>query len=59
MRCVVAPDDGLRQPDRAHAEVGIGAQVAQLHGLAAGSLTLDELLVRSETHLGTPDEAAA
>lgn len=58
-RSVVVVDRSERRAVRAHAEVGIGAQVAQLHGIAAASLTLDELLVRSETHLGTPDEVAA
>ncbi|SFS18019.1 putative FMN-dependent luciferase-like monooxygenase, KPN_01858 family [Agrococcus baldri] len=55
-RSVVVVDPADRSAVRAHAEAGIGAQVAQLHGITPGSLSLDELLVRSETHLGTPAE---
>lgn len=55
-RSVVVIDQADRRAVRAHAEAGIGAQVAQLHGITPGSVSLDELLVRSETHLGTPAE---
>ena len=58
-RSVVVVDQADRRAVRAHAEAGVGAQVAQLHGVTPGSLSLDELLVRSETHLGTVDEVAA
>lgn len=55
-RSVVVVDPAERRAVREHAASGIGRQVAQLHGTAFGSLGIDELLVRSETHLGTPDE---
>ncbi|MCH1883340.1 LLM class flavin-dependent oxidoreductase [Agrococcus sp. ARC_14] len=57
-RSVVVVDQADRRTVRALAETGIGRQVAQLHGVAPGSLSLDELLVRSETHLGTAAEVA-
>lgn len=55
-RSVVVVDPAERRAVRAHAERGIGRQLAQLHGVAPGSLSIDELLERSETHLGTPQE---
>lgn len=57
-RSVVVVDRDDRSAVRAQAEAGITEQLAQLHGLTPGSLALDELLVRSETHLGTPEEVA-
>ncbi|GEK80672.1 LLM class flavin-dependent oxidoreductase [Agrococcus baldri] len=57
-RSVVVVDAVERGAVRAHAEAGITRQLAQLHGITPGSLSLDELLVRSETHLGTPAEVA-
>ncbi|WP_306231943.1 LLM class flavin-dependent oxidoreductase [Agrococcus beijingensis] len=57
-RSVVVVDADQRDAVRAHAEGGLTRQLQQLHGVTPGSLTLDELLVRSETHLGTPDEVA-
>ncbi|MFJ6113239.1 LLM class flavin-dependent oxidoreductase [Agrococcus sediminis] len=57
-RSVVVVDATERRAVRAHAEAGLTRQLAQLQGVAPGSLTLDELLVRSETHLGTATEVA-
>lgn len=58
-RTVVVVDPAERRAVRAHAEHGIGRQLAQLHGVTPGSLSIDELLERSETHLGTPAEVVA
>ena len=55
-RSVVVVDAADRRAVRAHAEQGIGRQLAQLHGVTPGSLSTRELLERSETHLGTPAE---
>lgn len=55
-RSVVVVDAADRRAVRAHAEHGIGRQLSQLHGVTPGSLSIDELLERSETHLGTPAE---
>lgn len=55
-RSVVVVERADRRAVRAQAEAGIGAQLAQLQGITPGSLSLDELLVRSETHLGTTAE---
>ncbi|SDR65343.1 LLM class flavin-dependent oxidoreductase [Agrococcus carbonis] len=54
-RSVVVVDRDERDAVREHAGAGLRAQAA---GLALGThdTTLDELLVRTETHLGTPDE---
>ncbi|WP_425845840.1 LLM class flavin-dependent oxidoreductase [Agrococcus sp. TSP3-2-1] len=57
-RSVVVVDAAERAAVRAHAEAGLTRQLQQLHGVTPGSLSLDELLERSETHLGTPDEVA-
>lgn len=57
-RSVVVVDAAERRAVRAHAERGIGRQLAQLHGVSPGSLSIDELLERSETHLGTAAEVA-
>ncbi|WP_072313419.1 LLM class flavin-dependent oxidoreductase [Agrococcus sp. Marseille-P2731] len=57
-RSVVVVDRADRRAVRARAEAGIGRQIEQLHRIAPGSLPLDELLVRSETHLGTAEEVA-
>jgi putative FMN-dependent luciferase-like monooxygenase len=55
-RSVVVVDPAERRSVRALAEQGIGRQLAQLQGVTPGSLSIDELLARSETHLGTPAE---
>lgn len=55
-RSVVVVDPAERRAVRAHAEQGVGRQLEQLHGVTPGSLSIDELLERSETHLGTPAE---
>lgn len=57
-RSVVVVDPAERRAVRAHAEHGIGRQLQQLHGVVPGSLSIDELLERSETHLGTTAEVA-
>lgn len=58
-RSVVVVDAVEREAVREHAGAGIGRQIEQLHGITPGSRSLDELLVRSETHLGTSEEVVA
>lgn len=57
-RSVVVVDPASRRAVRAHAEAGLARQLHQFHGITPGSLSLDELLTRSETHLGTASEVA-